>query len=76
MEASRDALVRLSASFWEPFRTHFRCVFKNRPHVDFDDLSHAKAMIYGSGRHPFLYFSVVFFTMRFWNAFFVDVVDF
>ena len=45
LEASRDALVRISASFWEPFRKHFRCVFRNRPHVDFDDPSYAKAMI-------------------------------
>ena len=45
MEASNDTLVRLPASFWEPFRMLFGCVFRNRPHVDFDDLSNAKAMI-------------------------------
>ena len=41
LEASRDALVRISASFWK----HFRCVFRNRQQGDFDDPSHAKAMI-------------------------------
>ena len=45
LEASRDALVRISASFWEPFRKHFRCVFRTRLHVDFDDPSYAKAMM-------------------------------
>ena len=45
LEASRDALVRISVSFWEPFRKHFGCVFRNRPHADFDDPSYAKAMI-------------------------------
>ena len=32
-------------------------------------LSNAKAMIQGSWAHPFLYFSMVFFTLHFWQVF-------
>ena len=66
----RDALVMIWASFGEPFWKHFRRVFRNRWNLDFDDPSYAKAMIWGYWAHPFLYFSIVFFTLRFWIVFF------
>ncbi len=71
-EASRHALVTISASFWEAFLKHFRYVFGNQRNLDFHDPSYAKAMFQRFWTHPFLYFSVVFSTLRFWQAILCD----
>ena len=71
-KASRHAFVRISASFFDVFRPHFRYVSGNKRKRDFHDPSHAKAMFYGFWTAVFPYFSVVFFTLRFRHAIMCD----